>query len=191
MCTSKVQYVMRRKTGCNRSNPVFFGFYIFTKTWQLATGLITNVGNWQLEKTGLWFSPVQSYVYFQSCRLDLRTLKMDDAENQVHNTGHGVSVTQDMEEGNVDSEVPHASNEVLGEGDADAVGAPATLPPTTNLNDTIIHSETKGHLFSNIGKKISKIKSKVLYGIHKKRGNAVPCHTGKTFPASVMEYLGS
>ncbi|EDR12673.1 uncharacterized protein LACBIDRAFT_323311 [Laccaria bicolor S238N-H82] len=62
MCTSKVQYVMRRKTGCNRSKPVFFGFYIFTKTWQLATGLITNVGNWQLEKTGLWFSPVQSYT---------------------------------------------------------------------------------------------------------------------------------
>ena len=74
MCTSKVQYVMRRKTGCNQSKPVFFGFYIFTKTWQLATGLITNVGNWQLEKTGPWFSPVQSYVYFQSCRLDLRTL---------------------------------------------------------------------------------------------------------------------
>ncbi|EDR09810.1 uncharacterized protein LACBIDRAFT_325629 [Laccaria bicolor S238N-H82] len=62
MCTSKVQYVMRRKTGCNRSKPVFFGFYIFTKTWQLATGLITNVGNWQLEKTRLWFSPVQSYT---------------------------------------------------------------------------------------------------------------------------------
>jgi len=30
------------------------------------------------KKTGLWFSPVQSYVYFQSCRLDLRTLSQDD-----------------------------------------------------------------------------------------------------------------
>jgi hypothetical protein len=33
------------------------------------------VGNCNWKKTGLWFSPVQSYVYFQSCRLDLRTLK--------------------------------------------------------------------------------------------------------------------
>ncbi|EDR01937.1 uncharacterized protein LACBIDRAFT_332757 [Laccaria bicolor S238N-H82] len=74
MCTSKVQHVMGRKTSCNRSKPVFFGFYIFTKTWQLATGLTTNVGNCNWKKTGPWFSPVQSYVYFQSCRLDLRTL---------------------------------------------------------------------------------------------------------------------
>jgi len=32
------------------------------------------VGNCNWKKTGLWFGPVQSYVYFQSCRLDLRTL---------------------------------------------------------------------------------------------------------------------
>jgi hypothetical protein len=32
------------------------------------------VGNCNWKKTGLWFSPVQSYVYFQSCRLDLQTL---------------------------------------------------------------------------------------------------------------------
>jgi hypothetical protein len=40
--------------------------------WQLQ--LIPNVGNCNWKKTGLCFSPVQSYVYFQSCRLDLRTL---------------------------------------------------------------------------------------------------------------------
>jgi hypothetical protein len=32
------------------------------------------VGNCKWKKTGLWFSPVQSYVYFQSCGLDLQTL---------------------------------------------------------------------------------------------------------------------
>jgi hypothetical protein len=40
--------------------------------WQLQ--LIPNVGNCNWKKTGLWFSLVQSYVYFQSGRLDLRTL---------------------------------------------------------------------------------------------------------------------
>jgi hypothetical protein len=34
--------------------------------WATATG-----------KTGLWFSPVQSYVYFQFCGLDLQTLFAD------------------------------------------------------------------------------------------------------------------
>lgn len=31
-------------------------------------------GNWK--KTGVWLSPVWSYIYFQSCRLDLQTLVM-------------------------------------------------------------------------------------------------------------------
>ncbi|KIK00998.1 hypothetical protein K443DRAFT_99374, partial [Laccaria amethystina LaAM-08-1] len=55
----------------NRSKPVFFGFQIFTKhcNWQLQ--LIPNVGIVFAGPTGLWFSPVQSYVYFQSRRLDL------------------------------------------------------------------------------------------------------------------------
>ncbi|KIJ99890.1 hypothetical protein K443DRAFT_69073, partial [Laccaria amethystina LaAM-08-1] len=46
----------------NRSKPVFFGFQIFTKhgNWQLQ--LIPNVGNCNWKKTGLWFSPVQSYT---------------------------------------------------------------------------------------------------------------------------------
>jgi hypothetical protein len=45
------------------------------------------VGNCNSKKTGLWFSPVQSYVYFQSCRLDLRTLENEDSDNNdIDNT---------------------------------------------------------------------------------------------------------
>ena len=43
----------------------------------MATELTPNVGNCNWKKARLWFSPVQSYVYFQSCRLDLQTLDLD------------------------------------------------------------------------------------------------------------------
>jgi len=43
------------------------------------------VGNCNWKKTGLWFSPVQSYVYFQSCRLDLRTLDIGDVKVRMKN----------------------------------------------------------------------------------------------------------
>jgi hypothetical protein len=48
------------------------------------------VGNCNWKKTGLWFSPVQSYVYFQSCRLDLRTLEA----TQKHLLNFGESIRQ-------------------------------------------------------------------------------------------------
>jgi len=117
------------------------------------------------------------------------SMKVSNAENQLFCTNHGVSVTQGIEGENVDTGAPHASNRALGENDSDEVGAPANLPPTTNVDDRIIHSEKKGiywpaicfhpilmltcpgHLFSKNWKKFFKFKSKLLLGFHK-RGNA-------------------
>ncbi|KIJ95006.1 hypothetical protein K443DRAFT_340509 [Laccaria amethystina LaAM-08-1] len=103
---------------------------------------------------------------------ELTKLILEKVENQVFNTSHGVSVTQGVEGENVDTGVPHAHNSVLGEDDSDAVQAPVNLLPITNVDDRIIHSKKKGHLFSNIGKRISKFKPKLLLGILKKKGNA-------------------
>jgi hypothetical protein len=62
-----------------------------------------------------------------------QSMKVDNAENKVFNTRQVVSVTQGMEVEIVDTEVPHASDRVLGEDDSDAVGPPTNFPPTTNL----------------------------------------------------------
>jgi hypothetical protein len=44
------------------------------------TNSLLPIGDWSdcnWKKTRLWFSPVQSYVYFQSCRQDLQTLHLN------------------------------------------------------------------------------------------------------------------
>lgn len=41
---------------------------------QPATELTPNAGNCNRKKTRPWSSPMQSYVYFQFCRLELETL---------------------------------------------------------------------------------------------------------------------
>ena len=69
---SKVQHITGRKTGCNRSRPVFFGFSIFQQTLQLATEKIQNLCN-RNRSFAVGFSPI-SVFFFQSSELDLRTL---------------------------------------------------------------------------------------------------------------------
>ena len=49
-----------------------------------------------------------------------------------------------MEGENVDAGVSHASNRVLEENVSDAVEIPASLPPTTNVDNRMIHSQKKG-----------------------------------------------
>ena len=74
MCVSKVQHVTGRKTGCNRSRPVFFGFSIFRQTSQLATEKIQNLCN-RNRWSGLFrLGSVRFRSFFQSSELDLRTL---------------------------------------------------------------------------------------------------------------------
>ena len=73
-----------------------------------------------------------------------QAMEVDNAENQVFNTCCGVSVIQAMEGEDVDAGLPHMSNQVQGEDDSDAAGAPANLPPITNVDDRIIHSQEKG-----------------------------------------------
>ena len=73
-----------------------------------------------------------------------QSVKLDNPENQIHNTSHGVSVAQGMEGENVDAEVPHAGNRVP-EGDhSDTIEAPGNLPSITNVDDRIIQSKKKG-----------------------------------------------
>ena len=75
MCVSKVQHVTERKTGCNRSRPVFFGFSIFRQTSQLATEKIQNLCN-RNRWSGLFrLGSVRFRSFFQSSELDLRTLQ--------------------------------------------------------------------------------------------------------------------
>jgi len=50
-------------------------------------------------------------------------------------------VTQSVEEGNVDTGVPHASKRVLREDNSDVPEAPANFPP---MDNRIIPSEKKG-----------------------------------------------
>ena len=74
MCVSKVQHVTGRKTGCNRSRPVFFGFSIFQQTLQLATEKIQNLCNRNWWSGLLQLGSVRFQSFFQSSELDLRTL---------------------------------------------------------------------------------------------------------------------
>jgi tetratricopeptide (TPR) repeat protein len=122
-----------------------------------------------------------------------QSMKVDNVDNEVFNTSHKVSVTQEVEGENVYTGVPHADNRVLGGGDSDAVCATAHLPSVTNVHDRMIHSQKKGicqpatcfypffmlnfqgHLFSHIGNRISNFKSQLLLGIHKKKD--LPAHS--------------
>ena len=74
MCVSKVQHVTGRKTGCNRSRPVFFGFSIFRQTSQLATEKIQKLCNRNRWSGLLRLGSVRFRSFFQSSELDLRTL---------------------------------------------------------------------------------------------------------------------
>ena len=74
MCVSKVQHVTGRKTGCNRSRPVFFGFSIFRQTSQLATEKSQNLCNRNRWSGLLQWGSVRFRASFQSSELDLRTL---------------------------------------------------------------------------------------------------------------------
>ena len=71
---------------------------------------------------------------------------LQDAMSQFMrvNTSHGFSATQGMEGEKVDTGVSHASNRVLEENVSDAVEIPASLPPTTNVDNRMIHSQKKG-----------------------------------------------
>ena len=86
MCVSKVQHVMGRKSGCNRSRPVFFGFLIFRQTSQLATEKIQNLCN-RNRWSGLFrLGSVRFRSFFQSSELDLRTL------HRSHPTGRVLAI---------------------------------------------------------------------------------------------------
>ena len=74
MCVSKVQHMTGRKTGCNRSRPVFFGFSIFRQTSQLAAEKIQNLCNRNRWSGLLQLGSVRFRSFFQSNELDLRTL---------------------------------------------------------------------------------------------------------------------
>ena len=83
MCVSKVQHLTGRKTGCNRSRPVFFGFSIFRQTSQLATEKIQNSCNRNRWSGLLRLGSVRFRSFFQSSELDLRTLvPSEDASSQ-------------------------------------------------------------------------------------------------------------
>ena len=77
---------MGKKTSCNRSRPVFFGFSIFQQTSQLATKKFQNLCNcnwWSglLQLGSVWFQS-----FFQSSELDLRTLVSVDIMGHCHQT---------------------------------------------------------------------------------------------------------
>ena len=63
-----------RKTGCNRSRPVFFGFSIFRQTSQLATEKNQNLCNRNWWSGLFQLGSVRFRSFFQSSELDLRTL---------------------------------------------------------------------------------------------------------------------
>ena len=87
MCVSKVQHVTGRKTGCNRSRPVFFGFSIFWQTSQLATKKIQNLCNRNRWSGLLRLGSVRFRSFFQSSELDLRTLDVDPGAGRSVNGG--------------------------------------------------------------------------------------------------------
>ena len=72
---SKVQHMTGRKTGCNRSRPVFFGFSTFRQMLQLATEKIQNLCNRNRWSGLLQSGSVRFRSFFQSSELDLRTLE--------------------------------------------------------------------------------------------------------------------
>ena len=74
MCESKVQHMTGRKTGCNRSRPVSFGFSIFRQTSQLATEKIRSLCNRNRWSGLLQLGSVRFRSFFQSSELDLWTL---------------------------------------------------------------------------------------------------------------------
>ena len=63
-----------RKTGCNQSRPVFFGFSIFRQMLQLATEKIQNLCNCNRWSGLLQLGSVRFRSFFQSSELDLQTL---------------------------------------------------------------------------------------------------------------------
>ena len=69
-----------RKTGCNRSRPVFFGFSIFQQTSQLATEKFQNLCNCNRWSGLLQLGSVQFRSFFQSSELDLQTLSMSQIQ---------------------------------------------------------------------------------------------------------------
>jgi len=71
-------------------------------------------------------------------------MKMDNADNQLSNKNHGVSVAQDMEGEHVDNGGPYASHRGSGEDVSDAVAPPENLSSITNAHDRMIHSQKKG-----------------------------------------------
>ena len=73
-----------RKTGCNRSRPVFFGFSIFRQTSQLATEKIQNSCNRNRWSGLLQLGSVRFRSFFQSSKLDLRTLAVTEDELQYY-----------------------------------------------------------------------------------------------------------
>ena len=71
---SKVQHMTGRKTACNRSRPVFFGFSNFQQTSQLATKKFQNLCNCNWWFSLLQLGSVQFRSFFRSSKLDLWTL---------------------------------------------------------------------------------------------------------------------
>ena len=85
MCVSKVQHMTGRKTGCNRSRPVFFGFSIFRQTSQLATEKFQNLCNCNWWSGLLQFGSARFWSFLQSSELDLWTLgKLVDILQRLH-----------------------------------------------------------------------------------------------------------
>ena len=74
MCVSKVQHMTGRKTSCNLSRLVFFGFLIFQQTSQLATEKFQNLCNCNRWSSLLQLGSVRFQSFFQSSELDLQTL---------------------------------------------------------------------------------------------------------------------
>ena len=81
MCVSKVQHMMGRNTGFNRSRPVFSGFSVFRQTSQLATKKIQNLCNRNRWSGLLQLGSVRFRSFFQSSELDLRTLWLNEEED--------------------------------------------------------------------------------------------------------------
>ena len=87
MCVSKVQHMTGRKTGCNLSRPVSFGFLIFQQMSQLATEKIQNLCNRNRWSGLLQLGSVQFRSFFQSRKLDLRTLATSPSGNIAPSSG--------------------------------------------------------------------------------------------------------
>ena len=80
-----------RKTGCNRSRPVFFGFSIFQQTLQLATEKNQNLCNRNWWSGLLQLGSVRFWSFFQSSELDLRTLMIPNGTHGIHWNSVGIA----------------------------------------------------------------------------------------------------